>query len=82
MSKNLAVMRASQRVWKYAIEEGPFVLRPPGRGRVLRVGVDPKGAPSIWLLIETDAEPVERRHRSYETGEQISNSQGLLYCGS
>lgn len=48
-----------KRVYKYpfAIQDAPQAIETPGDGTLMHVGLDPGGAPCVWLLVDPEAPP-------------------------
>lgn len=71
-------------IWAWAIPpKSPFTLSMPSDAMVLRVGYD-DAVPSVWALIDQEAERKPRTFRIYMSGDGVVPREGmeLIHCGS
>lgn len=60
-------------IYKYHINEGIIEqnIKMPETAKILKVGLDPKGVPSIWAVVDTDTPPKERTLYVVPTGDNL-----------
>jgi histone acetyltransferase (RNA polymerase elongator complex component) len=70
-------------VWKYPIPcEDNIKIAMPRGAQLLSVQAQGGEEPCLRALVQTDAEPVERRFRLAGTGHPIKSVEGLNFVGT
>ncbi|MCB0526811.1 MAG: hypothetical protein KDC86_20005 [Saprospiraceae bacterium] len=65
-----------KQVWKYPIGTGGNILQMPVGAEILSIQTQFE-SPQMWVLVDPDAEVVDRHIEVYGTGHEISYDMGV-----
>lgn len=69
-----------RRIYKYAVVPGEFSITAPVGAKPLRAMAQGDGGePQLWMIVDPAAPPMTYRFRSYGTGHDILDIEGLAY---
>lgn len=70
-------------IWKYPLPEAPgeFTLELPHGFNIISAGLDPRGKPCVWVLLDQKEETHTRKFKLIFTGQEIDDSKQRTYQG-